>query len=296
MNVPRKTTIPLIIVCAMLITSQMPDWKYFKDREGNVYFIDQAGKIRITNVKEYHYTPVSARGIDYYLEYGAELIREHRPVEGLSVLKSICALKDGNNRVYQAQVKATKLILRLKKNNGVRFTAMNEDAALMFFSTGNGIEIVNDQMRYSFTVTGPVEVLRKEYRGGQEYRYSGVLFGAVPASGGGESGTYDFLMAVDTEKFAVPYKNLSEAVEKWKGNIGYEGVTRDVLAQGKDRVLYAFHNNSTPRYDGVEGIFVNGAYSHYVRLISSGSAYTAHQALMRRILDGFRMVNVTPEW
>ena len=110
-------SLPLLAAGTILLLAQMPDWKYFRDREGNIYFIDQAGKIRITNVRKYLHKPVSARGIDYYLEYGAELINEHRPIEGLSVLKSICALKSDNNRIYQAQVKATQLIMKLKKNN-----------------------------------------------------------------------------------------------------------------------------------------------------------------------------------
>ncbi len=284
----------LILAASVILLSQMPDWKYFRDREGNTYFIDQAGKIRITNVKGYRYKPVSSRGIDYYLHYGAELINEHRPTEGLSVLKSICALKNDNNRIYQAQVKAAELIMNLRKRNGPRFTAMNESASLMLIQADDGIAVINDVMLYSFTAPERIDVIRKVDRSGLDYRYSGILFGVIPAGSGDDrrvAGAYEMLAAVDTEKFAVPFKNLSEAVEKWKGNIGYEGVTREVLLQKGDRLICSFRNSSTPRFAGIEGIFLNGTFSHYVRLISSDSRYPENRNRMRKIMDSFRIVS-----
>lgn len=275
---------------------QMPDWKFFRDREGNTYFIDQAGKIRLTAVKQYRYKAVSPRGIDYYLEYGAELIREHRPVEGLSVLKSIRALPNDNNRIYRAQVKAAELILGLKKRNGSRFDSMNESASLMFVQADGGIEIINDLMRYSLRTPGPVEVIRKVDRGGMDYRYAGILLGVLPVGAGdgrGGQAAYEMLVAVDTEKFAVSFKNISEAVEKWKGNIGYEGLIREVLTQDGARHISLFRNGGEPRYAGIEGIFLNGTYSHYVRIITSEAAYGAQEKRMRTIMEGFRVVGRT---
>lgn len=166
MNRRSRWALPVIFAFSTFLVAQMPDWKYFRDREGNTYFFDQAGKIRITSMKQYRYRAVSPRGIDYYLEYGTELINEHHPIEGLSVLKSICALKNDNNRIYQAQVKAADLIMKLKKRNGPRFTSMNESASLMIYTVDDGIEIINDQMMYSFKVPGRVDVVRKVDRGG----------------------------------------------------------------------------------------------------------------------------------
>jgi len=290
MNARRCCFITILLTAETILLAQMPDWKFFRDREGNSYFIDRGGKIRITSMKKYRYRPVSARAIDYYLEYGTELIKEHRPVEALSVLKSIRALKSDNQRIYQAQVKATELIMKMSKNNGARFTSMNESASLMLFQSDDGIEIINDQMLYSFKVPGRVAVLRKVDRSRLEYRYSGILFGILSGRGrddGRDADAYDMMMAVDTEKFAVPYKNLAAAVDKWKGNIGYEGLTRVVLEQDERRYICSFRNSAEPRYGGIEGIFLNGASSHYVRLVSSEGRLAAQRDLMRKIIEGF---------
>lgn len=293
MNGRRRFFFIMLFASSAFLVAQMPDWKFFRDREGNTYFFDQGGKIRITSMKKYRYRPVSSRGIDYHLEYGTELLKEHHPVEALSVFKSICALRNDNNRIYQAQVKAAELIMKMRKNNGTRFTAMNESASLLLFQIDDGIEIVNDRMRYSFRVPGRIAVLRRVDRSRLEYRYSGIRFGILPGGGkddAGETGAYDMLMAVDTEEFAVPYKNLAAAVDKWKGNIGYEGVARIVLEQDEQRYICSFRNGSEPRYGGIEGIFLNGTSSHYVRLVSAEKRLAEQQALMRTIIEGFRTV------
>lgn len=282
----------ILFAGSLALISQMPDWKYFRDREGNTYFIDQAGKIRIISTPEYRYRPVSARGIDYYLNYGSSLIKEHRPVEALSVLKSIRALPADNNRIYRAQVKATELMETMKKRNGPRYAAMDESASLALFKADGAVEIINDYMRYSFSVPGEVTVVRKKTRGraGIEYRYEGVLFGVRKAGSAGEG--FDFLMAVDSERYGVRYKNLGEAENTWKGNIGYEGLTRDTLARDDNHVLYQFRNSSTPRYQGIEGFYTNGKYSHYARVIASESGFTAGRELMRKVMESFRVVTL----
>ena len=280
----------LSIVPALL--AQMPDWKYFRDRQGNTYFFDQAGKIRITDAVSYGYRPVSPSGIDYYLEYAATLVREHRPVEGISVLKSICALPADNNRILQAQARATELINTLKRKNGPRFTAMNESASLILFNRAGVTTVVNDLMRYSFETPGRIDVVRKRDRGRLEYRYSGIQFGIrISQDSAAPGGAYDFLVAIDSEKYSVPFRDLSDAVETWRGNIGYQGLVREVLAQGEDRVVYQFRSGDGPVYAGVEGIFLNGKYSHYVRLIASGSGYRENGVLMRKMIGGFRIVS-----
>ncbi|MBN2158856.1 MAG: hypothetical protein JW807_05630 [Spirochaetes bacterium] len=289
----RHLTITLrfiILAGSLALISQMPDWKYFRDREGNTYFIDQAGKIRIINMPEYRYRPVSVRGIDYYLNYGSSLLKEHRPVEALSVLKSIRALPAENNRIYRAQVKATEIMETMKRRNGPRYAAMDEEASLILYRGNGVIEVINDHMRYSFRVPGEVTVVRKKIRGkaGVEYRYEGVLFGVRKTEAAGEG--FDYLMAVDSERYGVRYRDLAEAENIWKGNIGHEGLSRETLARDEGRVLYSFRNSGTPRYAGIEGFFVNGRYGHYARLIASEEAFAENRESMRKIIESFKVV------
>jgi hypothetical protein len=294
MRLPHPRILFFLFICLFSLMAQMPDWKYFRDREGNAYFIDQAGKIRITDVKEYRYRPVSSRGIDYYLNYGTTLIQDHRLDEGLSVLKSICALPVDNNRTYQAQVKAMELINTLKRKNGPRFAALNESASLMLFKKDDVTHIINDQMHYSFKAPCTIGVVRKRDRGraGVDYQYSGVQFGLQKSDvKGAKAGEFDMLMAVDSEKFSVAIKNIDDAADKWKWNTGYDGLTREVVAKDDGRLIYQFRSSGPAIFAGLEGIFLNGNYTHCVRIVSSEPGYRANREFMRNLLESFKPVS-----
>lgn len=294
MRLPKTSILLFPLMCALTLLAQMPDWKYFRDREGNTYFIDQAGKIRITDVREYRYRPVSSRGIDYYLNYGTTLIQDHRLPEGLSVLKSICALPVDNNRTYQAQVKAMKLINTLKRRNGPRFAALNESASLILFKKDDITNVVNDQMFYSFRAPCRIRVIRKRDRAkaGVGYRYSGVQFG-VQTSGGkdAQAGEFDMLMAVDSEKFSVTIKNIAAAADTWKWNIGYDGLAREVVTRDDNRLIYQFKSSAPVIFAGLEGIFLNKNYTHCVRIVSSESGYRANREFIRSLMESFKTVS-----
>ena len=269
---------------------QMPDWKFFKDREGNAYFIDQAGKIRVTDAVPYRYRPVSARGIDYYLHYGITLIDEHRIEEGLSVLKSILALPVDNNRVYKAQVKASERINYLKKRHGPRFSAINDSASLILIRRESAVTVTNDRMMYGFSSPDRIEVIRKRDRSGVNFRYSGILFG-IGGAGAKPGGPYELLFAVDCEKFSLPLKDLSQAVEKWGENLGHDDLVREVVERSDTRLVQEFSYRGTPAYSGMEGIFINGTYSYFVRLLSSGTGYDANRKAIKDIMASFNTVS-----
>ncbi|HOD13534.1 MAG TPA: hypothetical protein PK307_11455 [Spirochaetota bacterium] len=288
----RRLLPVMVVLASIALTAQMPDWKFFRDREGNTYFIDQGGKIRITDTPERPYRAVSPRGIDYYLNFGITLINDHRVHEGLTVLKSIRALPADNGRIVQAQVKATEVLNSLKRRNGPRFDEQNEAASLMFIETEGGVRAINDRMYYSFTGPAGLSVIRKNNRGRLEYRYEGVLFGARgTAASNGESKAYDFLIAVDSEKFAVRFKDLDQAIEYWQGRAGYGGLERRVREKRDDRIVYSYTNRSAPRYAGLEAVFVNGKITHCVRLITSEDGYLKYGTKMDAVMSSFRIVS-----
>ena len=288
----RRRLLPLLpLLSSAVLLAQMPDWKFFRDREGNTYFIDQGGKIRITDSTEHPYRAVSPRGIDYYLNYGITLINDHRVHEGLTVLKSIRALPGDSGRIVQAQVKATEVINSLKRRNGPRFVEQNDDASLMFIESDGGVRAINDRMFYSFRVPAGLAVVRKTARGRAEYRYEGVLFGAYRArSGAGDPNAYDFLIAVDSEKYAVRFRDIDHAAEHWRGRAGYGGIERSVLLKRDDRIVYSFTNMSGPRYAGLEAVFVNGKFTHCARLITSEAGYRELGPKMEAVVASFSVV------
>ncbi|MBN2077652.1 MAG: hypothetical protein JW838_01710 [Spirochaetes bacterium] len=277
-----------ILLAAVLLAAQMPDWKHFLDREGNSYFIDGAGKIRITATDAPVYRPVSSRGIDYYLHYGETLIGEHRYEEALAVLKSICALPAANNRIYVAQVRAREALGRLRRNNGARYDRMNESASLLFYMDGPDTVVINDFMRYSFRGPTGLRVIRRRKRSGPDYRYSGTLFGVDQGAGAKDS--YAFLIAVDSEIIGTRFRDVDQAREKWRGYLGFDGLIREPEGRGEDRIVHRFRSGEPPLFAGYEAVFLNGRITHCVRVITSEAGYAGNREAMKRIIEGFALV------
>ena len=51
----------ITLIHAVSLFSQMPDWTYFRDREGNKYYFDESFKIVITDKPVFRYPPYQNR-------------------------------------------------------------------------------------------------------------------------------------------------------------------------------------------------------------------------------------------
>jgi hypothetical protein len=297
LSMPSVIKIALIAVLlsgASFVHAQMPEWKYFRDREGNSYYLDRMGKIRIAKTPGFRYRPVSALGIDYYLEYGITLIKEHRIIEGLSLLKSILALPADNNRIYTAQAKASEVINSLKKTHGTRYSALNESASLVLIRQNASVDLLNDRMFYFIRLPASMEVVRVKERAGVDYRYTGLLLGIWKPYEGPQTdskGGYDLLLAVDSEKFSVRLKDLGQAAARWKDILGRDDFRREKLSESESGVIYQLLGTGAQKFSGAEGIFVNGNFSHCVRLISSEANYRADRGIIIKIINSFKTVS-----
>ncbi len=290
----RIAILALLLFDASIIHPQMPDWKYFRDREGNSYFLDRTGRIQLAKTPDYRYKPVSAAGIDYYLEYGSALIREHRLIEGLSLLKSILALTADSSRIYNAQAKAAEMVNLLKKTRGPRYTALDESASLVLIRQDASVEILNDLMFYSLRVPSSFDVVRVRERAGSGYRYAGLLLGIWKPYGSprqGTGGKCDLLLAVDSEKFSVRIKDLSQASARWRDVLGPDDFRREKQAETGSGVIYQLLGGGSQKFSGVEGIFFNDNFSHCVRLISSEANYRADRQVLLDIINSFKTVS-----
>ncbi len=267
----------------------MPDWSFFRDRDGNRYFYDKAGKIRITSIPQYNVTPVSGDGIDYYLNLGIELSDSGDYLRGLTILKSIIAMPVKNNRIYTASSMAVKTVSILEKKHGVRFKMMDEDACLLFFREDNIFTFINERMRYSLSVPGKIELINKRDRGADLYRYMGVKLG-VNLKNANEKKSYDFIIAIDSEKFGKKISFVSEYKNYVQGRIPRERTTLDIISSDELSMWYSF-KNSDPRVAGVFGFVINGRFGYSIRILCSEKKYISLKKIIQSITESFKTVS-----
>jgi hypothetical protein len=91
----------------------------------------------------------------------------------------------------------------------------------------------------------------------------------------------------------VPIKDLPRAVAIWGNNLGYEGLRREVLSESERSIVYQFTNSGPPRYMGLEGIFINGPFTHCVRLVTSDVKYYDGSGIIKNIIASFKTVSKT---
>ncbi len=287
----------IIIFIPVFLLSQMPDWKFFIDREGNKYFLDSAGKIYITQLPASNRKIVSADGIDYYINLAEEILSRKKIVDSLLLFKSILALPENNNRIYSARVRAAKNIDNLKKKNGDRFEKYNNEASLLLYKTGDRSNIVNDSMFYSISSKGKINLIRFKIRKEKDEIYHGASVGVNFHEKEITDSKYESLISVDAVKKKYSILSLDEMIENWKMIFGKDTLERNELFRNNDTVIYEFssgiNGENSQIYKGFEVQKYNGNFIYYLRIVSSGMKFEKVKDSMRDIALSFKTVAYT---
>jgi len=260
----------LLFVMYDFLPAQMPDWSFFRDGDGNIYYYDKNGKIWTSGKPEFNYKTVTVSGMDYYIRQSEELLTSHYPVEGLLLVKSILAMQPSDQRIIDAQSRASSLLNKMKRLEGSRFDNYNEKASPLLFRQGEVTSVVNDIMFYSMALPGQVTILSNKWRKSVSYRYNGILIGVRTITGkeaaGGEK--FDMLIAVDVEEFAVPIKKIEDMEESLHDKTGFESITRQTIERNDRRIISSYESTGPKKYFGFEGIYINNKLGYIIRTIA----------------------------
>jgi hypothetical protein len=282
----------VVILAGLPAAGQMPDWRMINDRDGNRYYFDQNGKIYTSGVPEFSWKEVSAEGIDYYYHQGVELVKSHYKVEGLVLLKSVMALSPENGRVSRVQRDASLFINEMIRREGGRYRELNEKASLLLVREGEKGVVVDDRMRFRFSVDGSVRVINRRMKSISGYDYGGLLVGvnftdvvksSVPRKEG-----YDLLVAVDSERFSEPIRTVSALERNWRNNLGADTFERTLKEKAAMKVVYALIDAKGP-YAGVEGFFVRDRYGHCVRMLCTKELFVRNRARIENMISAFEV-------
>jgi len=242
----------------------MPDWKFFKDRDGNSYYYDRAFKIRITDDNPFNYTPVTMQGVDYYFNKGVELIKEGKYAEGIYYLKSIKSLPMDTLRVENNAKDSSKWINYLQRKHGTRYERFDKDSALLLTYANDEYTVINEKLRYKIKLKKQPHIIKASWK----YNDTGygLKFG-FNLEKKHEDNTYDCVTGIETRISRSRIGSLSEAEKIWKWELGQDNFVRTELLKSKDRVIYAYTYGDNVPFSGIEGIFVNGNMTHLLRVI-----------------------------
>lgn len=243
---------------------QMPDWFFFRDKDGNVYFYDRGFRIRITDERPFDYDPVTIEGADYCFNSALELLHEGKLEQALFYFKSIRLLRSDNSRVIRVMSDSTRWINRLYMKEGDRFTDADRKSTLLLAKNGSVYEMVNEKLFYKMELGFRPWILRTEWRK-RDSEY-GLRFGVNTGAGDGEDG-YDYMTGIESRIYKYPVETVDEAENIFRFETGPDAAVRQELLRAGDRIIYTFDYGDGSTLCGVEGIYLNRNMIHLARSI-----------------------------
>ncbi len=245
----------------------MPDWKFFRDREGNTYYYDRAMKLRITDDKPFDYIPVSAEGNDYYLHKGIELVKAGKYAEGLYYLKSLKALPAENFRVQNNSKDAAKWINNLRKKHGTRYDRFDSESTVLLTYYGEKYSIINEKLRYKIVLKKRPAIVKAYWK--QTVHGYGLKFGFNLDKSSPDRQGYDCITGIESRVLKGETGNIADAENFWRREFGRDNFVREEVFRREDRVIYLYRYGDDVPVSGIEGIYINGNIIHVLRVLCS---------------------------
>jgi len=264
----------------------MPDWIFFKDREGNQYYYDRAFKIRIIDESDFNYPPVSGKGIEYYYNSGLEYLGRGEVVKSLYFFKSILALKEQNNRLRQMQINSADQISSIEKRHGTRMALFDRESTLLILKEGASYRLINEKLLYALTLPARPWIIRKGWK--YSDKGYGLQFGINMDSS--EKSGYDFITGVETRILPFAVDTADQAEKIWVRDLGPDAFSRELIEKGDEKKIYLYRYPGDSPFRGYEGIFVNRNMIHLVRIMYHENVQTLVEQSVLDLMSGFTQV------
>lgn len=251
------------LIFASLLLSQMPDWIFFQDRDGNKYYYNNAFKIVITDEPDFDFPPVSERGIEYYYNSAMEYVKKGDVSKGLFFYKSILAIRSENNRVKKFQVNAADQIRGLLLRHGTRMDDYDNRSTLLITKNQNLYNVINEKLYYNLDLQHRPWIIKEGWKNSQ--KGYGLQFGIN--RDGTNKKTYDFIVGVETKILPNALQTAEEAEEIWEKLLGSDAFSRELFYKSREICLYTYKYPGDSPFQGYEGVFINKKMMHLVRVI-----------------------------
>ncbi len=273
------------------VFAQLPGWRTVHDSDGNRYYIDRSGRIHTDGANEFPSGPVSAEGIDFYLARGLQLLQEHRPAEGLTILKTIMALPQKDDRIFQAQARTAREIDRLKKKEGGRYAKLDRLSSLLVFREGEELSLINVSAGYSIKFPCRATIIRHTMKERPHYFHSGILTGLnldISPSNKEKTTTYDALIALDTERFKSTLKNAGQLKSHWDNTSGGDSFERKAILSKEDSLMFEYRSPLSGEYWGYEKYCIRGKSGFFLRFITARNLTEIQRVKVMKILESLK--------
>jgi hypothetical protein len=282
----RSAVLFIVLSLSLPLAAQMPQWRFFMDREGRTYYYDQKGSIRVPYLPQEPIPVVNDLSLDYYTGLMLRYLHEGKRVRALGIAKSLLALKQKHNRITEASAKAVRVIALLKKNNGSRYNLYDKEASIYFIKEKGMVIVIDDFARYRFSSKGYVLKIRERWRNTLHTWYKGSTFGIAGKKG---SQTFKYLISIDVHKYRSDITDIDDLKNYREFLLGVNARKTEAITRSEDELLYSFASDDRTLV-GYERFVKNGSLGYYIRVITTRELYPSVEREMKEMISKLHIV------
>ena len=241
----------------------MPGWLTCKDLDGNVFYIDQNGKLFLNDEHDFKYRAVSRDGFPYYIEQAKTLIKNHRKSEGLTLLKSIRYLAGLESSAYQEGSAASGEISRIASDEGSRYPILDLNTSISFARIENTYFVFMES-GIELKIPFKTSILSKKAYSGHNYTRDSFKLGIDFGNAG--KGFYSSLFSVVSE--SVNYQFISAEIYETfaRKKILPDNYERKVLKSTDKTIIYSFRRSGDSSFAGFEIFTISGNKGFFIQI------------------------------
>jgi hypothetical protein len=293
----------------------MPGWATIKDPDGNRYFVDENFKLHMPGDEEprntpaqkhefeYYLTediesaqkpltgieargkPVSIDGLEYYLAQGEELIKQHRPAQGLYFLKGVRLLSDTDPRASSAGMKASKMINEYIRKEKERYPIVDHQSALVLIREGKKITADNGWCGYRISAEAELSVMKRQLIERHNYANDSALLGVRTTA---PAGRFDALISISAEIFHYVIRSHDRLEDLWS-NKNADAFTRETIRENEKEIHYSFKGGAPDEYAGFERVIVRGNRGVRIRIFVPAERLGSSRDMIRTVIESFEL-------
>jgi len=280
----KKTIFFFLLGSFSILIGQMPEWAFFKDLDGNRYYLNKNNKIMMSGTRIKNDPIVTYDGAEFYLFQGSQFLKGRQKVKGLKILKSLLHLEVKDYSLVSIQKRAGQIINDYQRQFGSRFNSLNIKANLFLYRINDVTYIHNDEFRYKGLYNGWISVLTTKRRYYRNYRYMGITAGLSTKK---KAQQYQAIIAIDCEKFRGSLKNIDQLRLHWNLLTGLDVKQKKEIYRSDKKKIYRIEYE---KYSGFEGLYLNKNIGCIVRIISPKNF--KEEDNMKRIIESFHIIDL----
>lgn len=273
-----------LLLLIPLLLAQMPGWITYRDRDGNVFYLDANGKMWVEGDPVLPYHRVSAGGMEFYLNQADALLKRQHKLDAIRLWKSLRYLADRDIAAHAAGAKASERINYMMTREGDRWAETDLATALVLAGVAEQTYLADHYAGIEIATPYTITVRKKRHVRRHKYTLSSFMVGVNFTPGEGKA--HDAVVSVVAERVFYPFDSAEQYREFALKKAESDDFRRTVFRRSGKRIDSTFVTGNGV-YAGAEFYAARGFWGFFVR----GYCAPGREKELQSFMDSIRIMD-----